>query len=427
MTLVPPFFVSPMITRQHSRWAALMYTCVVLYFLCNLQKVVAPGCIFDLLQADYDAPPSQIAAISSAMMLTYAFMQPVMGMLAPRFSATRLTFYGLISLAIGGLGSAFAPSLWILYLCRVLVGIGAGSVGFSITLDTVMVFQKNQGIILGAFLMVGFAGLVCGGVPVLLLSQYLGSWRYAFALIAGITLVAAIVWMLIYRKLELPQPEPEVLGRKIFDLNLYRQTFKNRQNIFFFCNVPVAYGIVLALTNVIGAKFLHDYCQMDPKTAGSAVSGVQLVACFSGIALAAISKAVGGRLSFFQKLSATVNFTALAIMMLAVLCHVRQPALYIALIAVMTAMVNMTPLLVAFIQKTNPPLLLSPTFAVFNFCVYFWNAVFGYIMGRVLNCFTPAQVNNILVYPEKAYLGCFIFLVAFVTVCLVQAHRLKKV
>ena len=66
-------------------WLFLMLLVSLVYLMSNIQKTAIPGCLFDILQADFSARPSQIAALTSVLMIVYAVMQLLLGPLSARF------------------------------------------------------------------------------------------------------------------------------------------------------------------------------------------------------------------------------------------------------------------------------------------------------------------------------------------------------
>ncbi|MFC5140714.1 MFS transporter [Actinomycetospora rhizophila] len=70
------------------------------------------------------APPSQTAWLVSGLYLATAIGQPVVGRLVDLFGARRLFLAGAALIGIGGLLGALAPSIQVLVVARVLLGLG---------------------------------------------------------------------------------------------------------------------------------------------------------------------------------------------------------------------------------------------------------------------------------------------------------------
>lgn len=70
------------------------------------------------------APPSQTAWLVSGLYLATAIGQPVVGRLVDLYGARRLFLAGAILIGVGGLLGALAPSIGVLVVARVLLGLG---------------------------------------------------------------------------------------------------------------------------------------------------------------------------------------------------------------------------------------------------------------------------------------------------------------
>ncbi|GAA4903509.1 MFS transporter [Actinomycetospora succinea] len=70
------------------------------------------------------APPSQTAWLVSGLYLATAIGQPVVGRLVDLFGARRLFLAGAVLIGIGGVLGALAPTIGVLVIARVLLGLG---------------------------------------------------------------------------------------------------------------------------------------------------------------------------------------------------------------------------------------------------------------------------------------------------------------
>ncbi len=72
----------------------------------------------------FGAPPAETAWLVSGLYLATATGQPVVGKLVDRYGARRLHLLGSAMVGVAGLLGALAPSLGVLILARVLLGLG---------------------------------------------------------------------------------------------------------------------------------------------------------------------------------------------------------------------------------------------------------------------------------------------------------------
>ena len=79
------------------------------------------------IAAAFAAPMSQAEWLIAALYLATAVGQPTMGRLADRFGPRRVQLAGFVSVVLGCIGAALAPSLGFLIAMRVLIGIGTSS------------------------------------------------------------------------------------------------------------------------------------------------------------------------------------------------------------------------------------------------------------------------------------------------------------
>lgn len=70
------------------------------------------------------APPPQTAWLVSGLYLATAVGQPVVGRLIDLYGPRRLYLAGSAAIGVGGVVGALAPSLWVLVVARVLIGLG---------------------------------------------------------------------------------------------------------------------------------------------------------------------------------------------------------------------------------------------------------------------------------------------------------------
>lgn len=88
------------------------------------------GVILDPLVVTFDTSHTAISLTQSVQLLSYAASQPVMGRLIDRHGPRTVFVASILTISAGLAGSAFAPSLFWLYVTLgVLVGAGYGGVG----------------------------------------------------------------------------------------------------------------------------------------------------------------------------------------------------------------------------------------------------------------------------------------------------------
>ena len=126
----------------------LLATAVFLVFFQS--QVVAP--LIPVFAAEFAAPATQAGLLVPAYAWPYGVMALVYGPLSDRFGRRRVVAFCIGALAVGALAAAFAPTLGVLLLLRVLAGVRAGVVPVSLAYvaDFYAYRERGQAIGVGA-------------------------------------------------------------------------------------------------------------------------------------------------------------------------------------------------------------------------------------------------------------------------------------
>jgi MFS family permease len=154
------------------------------------------------IAAGIHVSPGQAAILVSALYVATAIAQPTAGKIAEVFGPRRVFLTGILLVLAGGLVGGFAPSLGLLLVSRVLIGLGT-----SCAYPTAMLLirrrassaglDKPPGAVLGGLQIAAIAtaslGLPIGG---LLVAGF--GWRSVFFInvpVAVVALVATLLWI----------------------------------------------------------------------------------------------------------------------------------------------------------------------------------------------------------------------------------------
>lgn len=80
-----------------------------------------------LIRTEFGASAAQVGWVFTGYALAYAIGIPLYGRVSDFFGVRRIFSLGLLIFAVGGLVSAFAPSLAVLVLGRIVQGIGGAA------------------------------------------------------------------------------------------------------------------------------------------------------------------------------------------------------------------------------------------------------------------------------------------------------------
>jgi len=146
--------------------------------------------------------PEAMGVVFSCFFYSYILLILPMGLLTDRFGAGGIMGAGMVVWALGSAATGMAPTLATLVGARLLLGVGESSsypAGNRILREWAP--RNERGIMVSIF----SAGSTAGPAVGILLTSYLISfldWRTAFMIVAGATLVWAVVWFVFYRSPE---------------------------------------------------------------------------------------------------------------------------------------------------------------------------------------------------------------------------------
>ena len=149
---------------------------------------------------------SQAALLVPAFALTFAVGAPLMQVAVGHWVRRNLLLGGLVTLAIGALGCAVAPSYPLLIAARIVTGLGAAAVSPMVSsLAAVLVPPQRQ----GHALAVVFSGITMAsvlGVPLASWCAAALGWRAMFASVAALAVAASVLLVLLVQ--DRSQAEP---------------------------------------------------------------------------------------------------------------------------------------------------------------------------------------------------------------------------
>ena len=386
------------------RW--INFTLILLgalfYFIANFQRIAIPGAIFDILQQELSVSAPYITAFGAIFMYIYAFNQLVIGVLVDRFGGQRVMLAGGIVLAIGALLFPISSNLPLMYLARVLVGLGGSTFYLSLIRELREFFSdKNFGIAISVMLCIGYCGGIAANAPFVYLTQHI-NWREVLLIIGGIVAIGVILYALLSTKIKFPEINENVKLRSLpFRLVLHK---KHNRNLFSFacCN----FGISYAIQSIIGKKFLEDFCMISSSKASIILSIMAIIAAAFNIINASFCKMCHNHRVMFLKNASVVTFVSLLMICICLIFNIRT--YYIALIFfVLAGNASLTSLLVPVLHLTNRKMISGTAVSIMNFGFFTMVGLLGTAMGFLLNIFEPKQVGNILVYSNKSYLAVF--------------------
>ncbi len=393
---------------------------VGLYFVANLQKVVMPGTMFNELQEYFSATAGSITGTGAVFMYTYAASQLVIGLLVDRFSGARIMAWGGLVLCIGALLSAVAPSLWLLYIARFMVGAGAASIYLSITKETSRLYPDNFALMLGIVMVGGYLGGVTGNAPFIAGVQSMG-WQQALLLVGGI----ATVIYLIYIGLKSTIPMPEVMQTAKFDFRRFLEVLKLRQNIRILVCGSFPFGLYFAVQSIFGKKFLED-SGMNSESAGWVLTALMIIGAANSMLVPVLSRMMGNRRRPLMLFSGMGTAAAFLLIVGSLLSGGHSPWLAGGAFILLAFAGNISPVVVALVRESNRNDIWGTMLSVYTFVAYIVTAVIGHSTGWIMELFPPQVVDGVHVYGNSSYLAAFAVLLFLSLFAVYSGFRLKE-
>jgi len=392
----------------------------VLYFCANIQRVAIPGAVFDELQMKWSLSASQVTAFGACFMYIYAVFQLFVGLFCDRYGGARVIAAGGLIFVLGGFLFSLADNYYLLCFGRLLTGLGASAFYLGLVAESIRFFKKNYSIIISVIVMTGYAGGIVANAP-FSFAVRLSDLRMVLAGVAVFTLVAYLLYLAAFREVRKPPVRHDVL----FSPGKFLAIMKSRQNWYVFCFSAFNWGLYYSLQTVIGKKFLEDYCRIPTGTAAVALSVTSVISSVAGFAYAVGSRKIGDRRRPFCLLTGFMTFSVFLLLVVLTALDIRNgmPALLFFCLA---STASLSSIVIPIIKENNDSQTTGSAIAFSNFLAYILVAIFGNLIGGVLNLFAPEHAGHRLVYSREAYLAVFGVMLFFAAAVLRWALLIRE-
>ncbi len=218
---------------------------------------------------DFAVTAAVAASLSAATAFSFAMIQPLLGAVADLLGKAKLILFCLIILGVANFVGAFTHSFEMLFLTRILCGIGAGGVfpvAMALTSDLTGIATRQIAIsrLLGGAMTGNLLGASLSGI----VGDYLG-WRGVLILLGSLVLIACVAVAIGFRS---APPEP----RKEMDFAVlkkgYRAIMANPNARICYLAVFIEGLCVLGLFPFVAA-FLFELGETRSSIAGWVISG----------------------------------------------------------------------------------------------------------------------------------------------------------
>src|SRR5580658_6121884 len=156
--------------------------------------------------SDFSVSIARAAGFASVFAFTFAIVQPVLGAAADLFGKARLVIICLVLLGVANVLGALSSSFSLLFVSRILAGIGAGGVfPISLGLTSDLVGPEKRQVAISRTLAGSMTGNLLGASLSGLIGDFLG-WRGVLAVLGALVMVAAIAIAFGFRGAALTRP-----------------------------------------------------------------------------------------------------------------------------------------------------------------------------------------------------------------------------
>jgi MFS transporter, DHA1 family, inner membrane transport protein len=240
---------------------------------------------------DFGVSIATAASFAAVFAFTFAVIQPLIGAAADLFGKARLMIFCLVILGIANLVGSLATSFPLLFVSRILAGIGAGGVfPVALGLTSDLVGSEQRQIAISRTLAGSMSGNLLGATFSGLIGDLLG-WRGVLAILGGLGVVAAVAVAAGFRGAELKHPPRSNLSAL---RSGYRTIFTNPNARVCYFAVFVEGCCVLGLFPFI-ASFLFDLGETSLSVAGIVIAGFAIGGLFYTMTVSRFLSAIGVR------------------------------------------------------------------------------------------------------------------------------------
>ncbi len=405
--LVPPL-------RASLAHAIFIWSLAALAFGYAFFQRVAPSVMVEDLMRDFHANATVLGQLSALYFYPYALMQPPLGALLDRFGARAMLSMAVALAAAGTLAFALAPSLWLAYAGRFLVGAGS-AVGFigSMALAARWFPPRRFATMAGLAMLVAMLCGISAQAPLAAVIERLG-WRTTMAWSGLFALALCVMTIAFVRNApgdnRLVSPATSHSGGGAGTLGALAHAF-TRWEIWRIALVAMAMtGPLLAFGGLWGVPYIMTAYGLDRATAAGLVSAT-LIGWAIGAPLAGwLSDAIGYRQRVIA-VAAGINCALLGVLVFAPgLPLTVTVGLMFALGAAGAAM----SVSFALAREVTPHAYHGSVTGLVNGMTVMSGAVLQPVIGAVLDwSWNGAMANGVRVYTAADYRVAFASLLAW--------------
>ena len=360
--------------KQNSKYRWFVFAAVLFSYFLIVSQRTAPGLISDQLMKEFNVTASTIGLLASVQFLAYAGLQIPIGILSDRFGPNFFLIAGALLNGLGTLIYSVAPNYSVLFIARLLAGMGDATIWVNLVLILSQWFKVKEFIgLLGFAGVSGSLGFLMATVPFSDLISAFG-WRPPF-LVIGIILICSgflLYFVLVKKPKQIfknasgkKSPASGVQKREKTAL-LLRQIFSSRQAwATFLCH----FGLVGTYVGFIGSWAVPYGMHVYGMTRSGA-SQLIMFGLFGAIVGAPLTGWISNRLESVKRPYVAVHFLVFLSWAVFLLCNGRPPLILLIILFLMIGYGNgASSLTFAVDAEVFPD---ETGGCCFWFCKYWW-------------------------------------------------------
>ncbi|HLS67864.1 MAG TPA: MFS transporter [Kiloniellales bacterium] len=400
----------------------LVWLLGALLFCYGFFQRVAPSVIIDSLMRDFAVGAAVLGNLSAIYLYAYASLQIPVGLLADAWGPRRLLTAGALCCGAGSLLFSLAPDLYLAYLGRFLVGVGA-AVSFvgTLKLATSWFPASRFAQLTGMTMALGMLGGVGGQVPLATAVELFG-WRstLAGASIGGLAL-AALIWLIVRDRPPADRvPVAQDTGSVIQNLKLVLSMPGQWLLALLACAMTAP---LLAFAGLWGVAWLMQTHGMERTEAASHTS-LMLVGWALGSPLAGyLADRIGRRMPIIR------SSALFGLLSLLLLLYVPNLPSYLFALLFLTTGIGLGATAVGFAVARDmvPPRAVGAAYGMINSALVGAGAIFQPLLGLLLDLQWDGRMEaGAPVYSKSAFDLAFLSLIFFLLLALLLSLRLRE-
>ena len=424
-------------SKNHSRAAAIFFMASVIsvYFFVNFQKAVLVP-IFNEMQGDFGVSAGAVTGITTTFLLVYSAMQIATGLLVDRYGGGRVLIFGSLLMVTGAVLFPLSRWLWMVYVARVLTGIGAGSIYLCSVKEIDRLFPGSFTKVLGITMLVGYCGTAFAGPPLIWAVKYFGSWRIAAACFDA-PLVAATAVLVV---LSIRQEKPPVnRDGRLLSLEPYREAFRNRNLRLMLGASPFMYASFIMLQNTIVKKMIEDVGHFSAHAAGIVFTVMVVLSAVFQMVPGALEDLMHRRRKVLLMIQISNAWTGVALIgagvAVAGTCGATATVkvLMSAGLFMLAAAAGSTPLTTSIFREVSDPGKIGTSLSLSNCFVYLLSSLSGQAAGFLMDKVGGSAIRIAKVagqevkhYPARSYFAVMIMLLLMVSFAIWNGSRVPE-